>query len=208
MALGSGCHSDYFQGDIVITHFKKSFMRKKIVYAIIIMAALPVFNFSCKKESVQKEVVQKSLDNEQQKTASGSDNARHCTPDPYNLDVTLNGAGNSKGDIKFRQDPDPVKIVTLNTKVKHLQANHEYLLQRAVDQTIDGNCTGTAWLTLGLGLTPQSISTNGGGNGHEELWRDLSAIPSGTVFNINFRVIDATNMAVVLTSGCYQYTVR
>jgi len=183
-------------------------MRKKIVCAIILLAALPVFNFSCKKESVQKDMVQKQLDNEEQKTASGSDNARDCAPDPYNLDVILNGAGNSEGTIKFRQDPDPEKIVTLDTKVKHLEPNQEYLLQRAVDPIIDGNCTGTGWLTLGLGPTPQSIPTNGGGNGHEELWRDLSAVPSGTVFDIHFRVLDAANSAVVLTSGCYQFTVR
>jgi len=181
-------------------------MRKNILYAIIIMAALPILNFSCKKESIQKEAAQKEQDDELEEMAS--ENARHCAPDSFNLDVVLAGAGNRKGSIKFRQDPDPEKIVTLDTKIKHLEPNHDYQLQRAVDQTIDGNCTGTAWLTLGLGLTPQAITTNGGGNGHEELWRDLSAVPAGAVFDIHFRIIDATTSAVVLTSGCYQYTVR
>ena len=135
-------------------------------------------------------------------------NAQKQAPDHYNLDVELYGQGNENGDIKFRQDPDLAKIVTLDTKIQHLLPNHEYLLQRAVDVIIDGNCTGTAWLTLGFGSTPQSIMTNGGGNGHEELWRDLSAVPSGKVFDIHFRVLDAANMAVVLTSDCYQFTVR
>ena len=176
-------------------------MRKQILFAILVMALLSIFNISCKKENQQKQQEEKGA-------ASVVGNAQKQAPDPYNLDVELYGQGNEKGDIKFRQDPDPAKIVTLNTKIQHLLPNHEYKLQRAVDVIIDGNCTGTAWLTLGLGSTPQSIMTNGGGNGHEELWRDLSAVPSGTVFDIHFRVLDAANMAVVLTSDCYQFTVR
>lgn len=176
-------------------------MRKQILYAILVMASASIFNISCQKEIQQKQQEEKGA-------ALVDGNAQKQAPDPYNLDVELYGQGNEKGDIKFRQDPDPAKIVTLNTKVQHLMPNHEYLLQRAVDQTIDGNCTGTNWLTLGLGLAPQSIWTNGGGNGHIELWRDLSAIPSGSVFDIHFRVLDAATMAVVLNSDCYQYTVR
>ena len=52
---------------------------------------------------------------------------------------------------------------------------------------IDGNCTGTAWLTLGKGSVPQSILTNAHGNGHEDLWRDLSAAATGSVFDIHFQ---------------------
>ena len=42
----------------------------------------------------------------------------------------------------------------------------------------------------------------------EQLWRDVTAIPSGTEFDIHFQIIDAETLTVVLTSGCYQYTVR
>jgi hypothetical protein len=128
--------------------------------------------------------------------------------DPFNLDVTLKGPGTINGSITFRQDPDTARIITLDTKLEQLQPNHEYLLQRAVDTQIDGNCTSTVWLTLGKGLTLRSIFTNPYGKGSEELWRDVSMIPAGTVFDIHFQVVDATTMAVVLTSGCYQYTVR
>ncbi|MGN6531750.1 MAG: hypothetical protein ACTHK0_08350 [Ginsengibacter sp.] len=88
--------------------------------------------------------------------------------------------------------------------------NHEYLLQRAVDaiNVVDGNCTSTAWLTFGKGLTPQSITTDADCNGEESLWRDVSAIASGSKFDIHFQIIDATSMAVVLTSDCYWYQVR
>jgi hypothetical protein len=130
----------------------------------------------------------------------------------YNLDVVLNGNTKEKqfGFIKFRQDPDTARIITLETSVVNLIPNHEYLLQRAVDapNVVDGNCTSTSWLTLGKGLTPQSILTDAHGNGSEELWRNVSAVARGTSFDIHFQVIDATSLATVLTSDCYQYTVR
>ncbi|MEO6219502.1 MAG: hypothetical protein ABIO81_03675 [Ginsengibacter sp.] len=126
----------------------------------------------------------------------------------YNLEVNLKGEGNRSGHIHFRQDRDAAKIITLDIKVHHLKPNHEYLLQRAVDTNLDGNCTSTSWLTLGHGLLAQAIVTNDKGNGTEVLWRDVSMVASGSNFDIHFRVIDATTNAVVLTSDCYQYTVR
>ena len=88
--------------------------------------------------------------------------------------------------------------------------NHEYLLQRAVDpiNMVDGDCTSTSWLTLGHGLTPQSIMTNSQGNGEEDLWRDVTAVPSDASFDIHFQVVDAVTLEVVLSSDCYQYKVR
>lgn len=166
---------------LIITIF---FMRTKILYAIILMASTSIFTSSCKKDKQEQ------------------------VNDPYNLDITLKGTGNVKGTIMFRQDPDTAKIITLDTKIEQLQPNHEYLLQRAVDTQIDGICTGTVWLTLGKGLATRSIFTNPYGKGSEELWRDISAIPSGSVFDIHFQVVDAANMAAVLKSDCYQYTVR
>ena len=110
--------------------------------------------------------------------------------------------------VKFRQDNDIAKIVDLGVWVRDLKPNHEYKLQRAVDTNLDGNCTGTAWLTLGKGLTPQSIFTDETGTGREQLFRNLSAVPSGATFDIHFQIIDAENSSVVLTSDCYQFTVR
>ena len=53
-----------------------------------------------------------------------------------------------------------------------------------------------------------AIHTDEKGNGQDELWRDVTAIPSGASFDIHFRVIDAVTLEVVLESDCYQYTVR
>jgi hypothetical protein len=127
----------------------------------------------------------------------------------FDIDVILHG-GKSVGYLKFRQDPDPAKVVDLDIKVANLLPGHEYLLQRAVDpiNVVDGNCTSTTWLTLGKGLTAQSILTDKFGNGQEHLWRDVSTVATGSKFDIHFQVIDAANMAVVLISDCYDYEVR
>ena len=163
----------------------------------VLPAALLFFTLSCQKEAGIEQQPQAGV-------KSASVNA--ATP-PFNLEVILRGEGKQFGLVKFRQDVNPSKIVTLDTWVRDLTPNHEYLLQRAVDNP-DGNCTSTSWLTLGKGLTPQSILTDENGTGKENLWRDISAIASGTAFDIHFRVVDATSMAVVLDSDCYQYAVR
>lgn len=154
---------------------------------------------------------QKNLDQQQpqeEAIVSKVNNSATDANSNYNLEVNLKGEGNRSGHIHFRQDRDAAKIITLDTKVHHLKPNHEYLLQRAVDTNLDGNCTSTSWLTLGHGLQPQPIVTDNKGNGTEVLWRDVSMVSSGSTFDIHFSVIDATTNAVVLTSDCYQYTVR
>jgi hypothetical protein len=174
-------------------------MRTRNLLALIILPISSFVYFSCQKE------VNKQRGPEE--VAAASSNAKAETPH-FNLEVVLRGEGNSFGLVKFRQDVDPAKIITLETWVRDLAPNHAYLLQRAVDLVLDGDCTSTAWLTLGKGLTPQSIMTDANGEGRADLWRDITAIASGSTFDIHFRVIDAVTMAVVLTSDCYQYTVR
>jgi hypothetical protein len=132
------------------------------------------------------------------------------TTPPFNLDVILRDvtAGQNLGHVKFRQPNDADKIVYLDTWVRKLAPNHSYLLQRAVDTVLDGNCTSTDWLTLGKGLIPQEITTDARGFGREDLFRDLAAVPTGSQFDIHFRVIDAISFAPVLQSHCYRFTVR
>jgi hypothetical protein len=176
-------------------------MRKKIQH-VLICACFSVFSLSC-----QKELGQKQQTGEEVSSAAGSASAE--TP-PFNLEVILRGEARRFGHIKFRQDNEVTKIIILDTWVRDLEPNHEYLLQRAVDpiNVVDGNCTSTTWLTLGKGLTPQSILTDDTGTGKVELWRDISAIATGSSFDIHFRVIDAVSLAVVLDSDCYEYVVR
>jgi len=176
-------------------------MRKKILYAVLLVVSFSIFPLSCQKEVSEK---QGQIHEEFVTTIAAADNPT------FNLQVILRGEGNRFGLIKFRQDVDPSKIINLDTWVRDLEPDHQYLLQRAVDPANVNNdfCTSTSWLTLGKGLTAQSILTDDSGEGSEELWRDISMLASGTKFDIHFRIVDATTMAVVLTSDCYQYVVR
>ena len=131
----------------------------------------------------------------------------------YDLDISLHGEtkgpGKAIGFIKFRQNPDTARVITLDTWVANLLPNHSYLLQRAVNPIADvTGCSSTAWLTLGEGLQSKSIETNAEGNGSANLWRDITAIARGTAFHIHFQILDATTLAPVLTSDCFDYTVR
>ena len=123
----------------------------------------------------------------------------------FNLEVVLRGEG--FGHVKFRQPNDEASIINLDVWVRDLAPNTSYLLQRAVDPIIDDDCTSTAWLTLGKGAVPQSITTDENGTGRESLFRDLGAFPPGSEFDIHFRVIEQATSIVVLTSKCYQFTI-
>ena len=175
-------------------------MKQKILIIVLLLPSLTLFTLSCQKENAQKQQSQEEI-------ATTIGTANNPT---FNLEVILRGEDGSLGHVKFRQDADPSKIIVLNTWVRGLAPNHQYLLQRAVDaaNVVDGDCTSTSWLTLGKGLTPQSILTDDNGTGSEELWRDVSTAASGTAFDIHFRIVDASTMVVLLTSDCYQYVVR
>lgn len=124
---------------------------------------------------------------------------------PFNNEIILRGDG--FGHVKFRQPNDDAFIINLDTWVRDLEPNTAYVLQRATDRTVDGVCTGTNWLTLGKGSVPQAITTDDRGTGRESLFRDVSAFPVGTTFDITFRVVKVATTAVVLTSDCYEFTI-
>jgi hypothetical protein len=133
-----------------------------------------------------------------------------ATPN-FNLEVVLQpvagGPADGFGLVKFRQPKDDSKIVYLDVWIRGEAPNHGYYLQRATDANVNDMCTGTNWLTLGQGPPPTAIATDGAGTGRADLFRDLTALQLGTQFDIHFRVIDAVTSAVVLESGCYQFTV-
>jgi hypothetical protein len=123
----------------------------------------------------------------------------------FNLEVVLRGDG--FGLVKFRQPNDDALIINLDTKVRGLEPNTAYVLQRAADTNLDGICSSTSWLTLGKGLVPQTITTDDRGTGEESLFRDVGALGAGATFDIAFRVVNVATSAVVLTSDCYRYTI-
>jgi hypothetical protein len=123
----------------------------------------------------------------------------------FNLEVILRGDG--FGLVKFRQPNDDALVINLDTKVRGLEPNTAYVLQRAADTNLDGICSSTSWLTLGKGLVPQTITTDDRGTGEESLFRNVAALGVGATFDIAFRVVNVATSAVVLTSDCYRYTI-
>ena len=127
---------------------------------------------------------------------------------PFDLQAVLQPVGDAGfGLVKFRQPNDAAKIVYLDVWVRDLAPATNYSLQRAVDVVIDGQCTGTNWLTLGKGLQPQSITTDASGTGRESLFRDLGAFATGSRFDIHFRVVETSTLTPVLESKCYEFAV-
>jgi hypothetical protein len=118
------------------------------------------------------------------------------------------GPVEGSGVVNFRQPIDAAKIVYLDVWVEGLLPNRSYRLQRAVDTTVDDDCRGTNWLTLGRdNVRPRAIQTNHMGKGRAALSRDLAAVPTGTEHDIHFRVVDDVTGAVVLETFCFQFTV-
>lgn len=133
----------------------------------------------------------------------------------YNLDVALRSetVKDSKEDIsfgfiKFRQNPDTARIIDLDTWVFHLEPDRAYQLQRAVNPITDNSCSSIAWLTLGSGLVPLSLHTDLHGDGHADLFRNVTSVAREAAFRIHFQVIDSITKITVLTSDCYAYKVR
>jgi hypothetical protein len=168
-------------------------------YKILLPVALFIFFFSCQKE----------FDDGAPPDTVSMASASAAKP-PFNMEVILRDADNGFGLVKFRQDNDVDKIISLQTWIRNLKPNTEYQLQRAVDAAndVDGNCSSNSWLTLGMGLNAQSIMTDDRGEGRADLWRSVVAINSGVAFDIHFRIVEKNTGLVALTSDCYEYIVR
>jgi len=127
---------------------------------------------------------------------------------PFNLEAILRPLGDSGfGHVKFRQPNDSALVVNLDVWVRDLAPDTSYNLQRAVDVTVDGQCTSTGWLTLGQGQQPGPVITDASGTGRASLFRDLSAFAPGSRFDIHFRVVETATLTPVLQSGCYEFVI-
>jgi hypothetical protein len=174
-----------------------------VITSIAFIIVLSVITFSCQKGVSNNKKLQSNDPTPESVIAQ-----TEAAVAPYDLNVLLRG-NRGLGFLKFRQSPDTARIINLDTWLFNLKRNHTYLLQRAVNLITDPTqCSSTAWLTLGLGLTPQAIHTNNWGFGHELLWRDVTSIARGTQFYIHFQIIDSLTSETVLTSDCNTYTVR
>src|SRR2546423_15657566 len=186
-----------------------------------LVVSLAVVATACHEASTAPHVISAN-------TSIAADRSTGDTPN-YNLEVILRPpcnadlehcpiAGDGFGHVKFRQSGnDNVQRIDLGVWVRGLTPDTEYFLQRAVDTNLNGVCSSTSWLTLGLGtaLPPQSITTDDQGTGSEGLFRIL-AIPPGTTFHIHFRIVHAAGPVdekpdppkVAFVGHCYQYIVK
>ena len=116
-------------------------MKQRILTTALFLSSLTLFTLSCQKAGTLEQQPQEEI-------ATSIGIANNPT---FNLEVILRGEEGRLGHIKFRQDADPSKIIVLDTWVRDLEPNHQYLLQRAVDaaNVVDGDCTSTSWLTPG-----------------------------------------------------------
>ncbi len=181
-------------------------MQTKFISGAMLKSAMAIAIFST-LYSCQKDL---PAQQDPESVISGANPSSSASePYHYNLNVILQnntGQGDSRGEIKFRQDQNTDRIIVLSTRVIRLLPNHSYLLQRAVDPI-----AGTGCLNIGFPLirnTTTAIDTDNQGNGYAELWRDISSVAHGTAFYIHFQIVDATTSATVLSSDCYQYAVR
>jgi hypothetical protein len=126
----------------------------------------------------------------------------------FNLEIILRppDGGDGFGHVTFRQANDDATRIDLGVWVRDLAPNTHYQLQRAVDTSVDDNCTSDTWLTLGAGTVAQDIVTDNRGTAKQDLFRVVPT-PKGTPFDIHFRIV-TTSGVPVLTSECYQYYVR
>ena len=123
----------------------------------------------------------------------------------FNLQAILRGDG--FGLVELRQKKDPTQdVLYMDVWVRDLLPNTSYGLQRAVDGPRDGVCTGTNWLTMGQGATPQPILTDDTGTGRAELWRSVP--PTVTPSDIHFRVVQTGTSNIALHSDCFQLLIR
>jgi hypothetical protein len=137
---------------------------------------------------------------------SSSANASANAAQPhFNLQAILRGDG--FGLVNLRQQKDPTQnILYMDVWVRDLLPNTSYDLQRAVDTPRDGVCTGTNWLTMGQGTTPQPILTDDTGTGRAELWRPVPATAAAS--DIHFRVVQTGTSNVTLQSDCFPLLLR
>jgi hypothetical protein len=177
--------------------------------ALGIALSLSVFTVACDGSTGRPTAPSTSLDTKSVSSSGSSQplSATTAAQPPFNLEAILRGDG--FGLVKFRQTKDPTQnIIELDVWVRDLLPNTSYSLQRAADDVLDGLCTGTNWLTLGKGATPQSVVTDDRGTDRAALWRDANLVSPGTALDIHFRVIENGTANVPLQSDCYRFVVR
>jgi hypothetical protein len=126
--------------------------------------------------------------------------AAHAEPGLHSDLTAISGQGSGHVEVSPTGKDKPNFDVQVQVNVKDMLPNSTFTVQRTVDLTPDGICTGTTWLTNG----PITTSANGKGAQHFEVERGAPFV-SGVRFDAEFRVI---GNGTELRSGCMTVTVK
>ena len=129
--------------------------------------------------------------------------ARAVIQPPFNYEILLYGADDTRGVIRFAQKPG-TNTITLNVYAHDLPADHHYTLQYAVEPVLNGDCSGSNWMNAGNGNADFDMESDRTGAIIEELRMNASDLLHGASFDVKFQLRDHTS-EVVLTSDCFPY---
>lgn len=114
--------------------------------------------------------------------------------------TAISGQGTGHVEVSPTGKDKPTFDVQVQVNVRDMLPNSTFTVQRTVDFTPDGVCTGTTWLTNG----PITTASNGAGAQHFEVERGAPFV-SGFRFDVVFRVI---GNGTELRSDCMTVTVK
>jgi hypothetical protein len=126
--------------------------------------------------------------------------AAHAEPGLQSDLTAISGQGTGNVLVSPTAKDRPTFAVEVEVNVQDMLPNSTFTVERRVDLTPDGACTGTIWLTNG----PITTSAGGAGAQHFEVERGAPFV-SGVRFDVQFHVI---GNGTELLSDCMTVTVK
>jgi hypothetical protein len=114
--------------------------------------------------------------------------------------IAISGQGRGHVLVSPTAKDRPTFAVEVEVNVQDMLPNSTFTVERRVDFTPDGVCTGTTWLTNG----PITTSAGGAGAQHFKVERGAPFV-SGVRFDVQFHVI---GNGTELVSDCMTVTVK
>ena len=126
--------------------------------------------------------------------------AAHAEPGLQSDLTAISGQGTGHVLVSPTAKDRPTFAVEVEVNVRDMLPNSTFTVERRVDLTPNGVCTGTTWLTNG----PITTSAGGAGAQHFEVERGAPFV-SGVRFDVQFHVI---GNGTELRSDCMTVTVK
>jgi hypothetical protein len=114
--------------------------------------------------------------------------------------TAISGQGSGQAIVTFNSSNKPYLAATVQVNVKSMLSSRTFTVERRIDTTPDGSCTG-AWQAFDK---PIRTSKGGAGAQHYTVKRGDPFV-SGSKFDIQYRVV---GNGTELRSGCITLTVK